>query len=137
VIKDFAVQLPFGKMNKQVSVADNLSTHSAVIGNGSFLYWLPYRGEGNILVMTMIGSTSLEFYNREDFNRDYNEVFIHAATAMDTKNDTWRIPATSVVVPKNRTKTYGFRFQTASNFDAVREILFAAGSLDVRVVPGW
>jgi hypothetical protein len=136
VIKDFAVQLPFGKMNKQVSVADNLSTHSAVIGNGSFLYWLPYRGEGNILVMTMIGSTSLEFYNREDFNRDYNEVFIHAATAMDTKNDTWRIPATSVVVPKNRTKTYGFRFQTASNFDAVREILFAAGSLDVRVVPG-
>ena len=136
VIKDLSVLLPFGKMNEHVPVADNLSTHSAIIGNGSFLYWIPYRGTGNVFVMTMTGSTSLEFYKREDFHKKYNEVYIHASSAMDTTNDTWPIPSTLAVVPKNGNKTYGFQFQNVTSIDAVRDILYMAGSVDVRIAPG-
>lgn len=131
VIKDLSVLLPFGKFSKSMPVNENLSTHSAVIGNASFCYWIPYNGAGNILVMTMLGSTSLEFNNRRS-----DEVYIHASTSIDTKNDSWPIPATTMTVSKYDTKSYGFKFEIAESIDEIRNILYNDSGLDTRIVPG-
>lgn len=131
VVKDLSVILPFGKLDKKLPIADNLSTHGAMIGNASFCYWIPYSGKGNMLVLTPIASTSLEFNNRLG-----NEIFIHASSAIDKQNDSWRIPSTSALIQANGKKEYGFRLQVADSIEAIRKILYDNGGLDSRIVPG-
>lgn len=130
-IRDLSLSLPFGQFTKSLPIEDNLSAHNAIIGNASFCYWVPYSGTGDILVMTMAGSTSLEFINRPG-----NEVYVHAAGAIDTLDDSWRIPATKLILPRKGTKTYGFKFEIAETVDAIREILYRNDGLDTKIAPG-
>ena len=133
-ISDLSFPLPIGSQDDSISVPDNLNSHNSIIGNASFMYWIPYKGYGQVLMMTMIGNTSLEFYAGQWNN--VSEIFIHSSTSVDRVKDTWRIPGTSAVVKPGKSLVYGFKFQVVNNLDEVRTRLYAEGCLDLRAAPG-
>jgi len=115
--------------------------HAFVAGQGSFLYWLPVKGGGPMLVLQPEGSTGLEFFTATDmdyaFGREKFSVFIHAkATAEKEHTGTWRWPRTSRVLAPGQSCTYRLAFRWASTYQEVRDLLARHGGVDVHVLPG-
>ncbi|MCK9310802.1 MAG: DUF5695 domain-containing protein, partial [Bacteroidales bacterium] len=131
-IQDLFFPIPIGVMDTKKQAKDNLSLHYSVNGDASFLYWIPYSGEGEILLATPIDGTSLEYFTFSD-NNDY---YIHSSTSVDRVNETWRMPSSQLDLASGASKTYGFKFQLVQKTDQVRQAIFNEGGIDVRVVPG-
>jgi hypothetical protein len=129
VIQDLYFPVPIGAIDQNKNANSNLSMHYSINGNGSFFYWIPYSGEGDILLVTPLKGTSLEYFK-------HGEYYIHSSTSVDRVNDTWRLPGSHLELTPGANKTYGFCFQTVQNTDQVRQTIFDKGGIDVRVVPG-
>lgn len=115
--------------------------HAFIAGHGSFLYWLPVKGSGPILVMMPQGETHLEFFTAEGmdyaFGKDRFSVFVHSkASAERESRGTWRQSRTSRVLQPGEAFTNRFTFHWADSYDGVREVLYRNGGVDVNVVPG-
>jgi len=132
-IQDLSFSLPIAAVdqNSELKAVENLSPHRSITGNSSFCYWIPFSGEGDILLMTMRDGTSLEY-----FTKDYQQLYIHSSTIVDRINDTWRLPATTGKIPSGATKKYGLKFHVVADADEVREKLYQEGGLGVRAIPG-
>jgi Family of unknown function (DUF5695) len=140
VIGDLALPLP---MNTAFS-GNTSSTmkHSFISGSDSFIFWMRPDSVGPYLLMTPDDNTHLEYW---DVLNGY-EVYIHSAVAaanaaaqypaVTTQGDRWRQPNTSLTLAPDGSQTYGFKFQWASNYDAIRQDLVNDGKIDVHVVPG-
>lgn len=118
--------------------------HHFVGGQGSFLYWTRPNGVGPFLTMTPDLGTRLEYSELTDQVRDvaeYFHVYIHSAVkgGLETRG-TWRQPHTSTTLAPAGSPTaerrYGFEFRWARDHEDVREVLYARGLPDIRVVPG-
>lgn len=115
--------------------------HSFIAGHGSFLYWLPVKGTGPILVMQPVEDTSLEFFTAQEMDYAYGKerfaVFVHSrASAELDPRGTWRQPLTSRVLAPGQAYTCHFAFRWADSYEGVRDALFEQGGVDVAVAPG-
>lgn len=79
-ITDMRVHIPIGERNEMLPAKDNLARHISLNGNSSYLYWLPYHGQGNVLLMTMKNGTSFEYKDIGD------NFYIHSKTSVDRIN---------------------------------------------------
>lgn len=129
-ITDFMVRIPIGERNESLPAKDNLAKHVFLNGNSSFVYWLPYHGEGNVLLMTMNNGTSLEYKKLGDY------YYIHSQTSVDRVNDTWRFPSTSQVVSPNKSYTTGFNFSLVEKYTNIQDRLYEKGCVITKVIPG-
>ncbi len=131
-LTDLYFPLPIGGLDEDIPAKENLNYHKSVNGHSSFAYWVPYSGEGEVLLMTMMEGTSLEYFT---YDSTYN-LYIYSSTAVDSVNDTWRIPSSQTRIPAGGLKQYGFKFQLIPHMENLREALHKEGCLDVRIVPG-
>lgn len=129
-ITDMSIHVPIGERNKILSAKDNLAKHIFLNGNSSYIYWLPFHGQGNVLLMTMKDGTALEYKELGDY------YYIHSKTSVDRTNDTWRFPSTSKVVLSNQSYTTGFNFSLADKYTDIQNKLYDKGNVIAKVVPG-
>lgn len=111
--------------------------HSFISGDGSFLFWMRPDSRGPYLTMTPLKGTSLEYWNR--VQGGVYQVFAHSASeipAIQTKKGSWRLPQTSRTLKPGETAEYGYAFEWANDYQAVRDALARSGKLDVQVAPG-
>jgi len=142
-IGDLALPLP---MNTSYSgVRSSTMKHSFISGYDSFLFWMRPDSVGPCLLMTPDANTELEFWDDNSPAGRY-EVYIHSYVAgtnaaaqypsVTTQGNRWRQPNTSLTLPVGGSQNYGFKFQWANDYDAVRQALVNNGKVDVHVVPG-
>lgn len=118
--------------------------HSYLAGHGSFIVVMRPNGVGPFLLMTPVGETKLEYFSRQPGAASWEGVFtayIHslASGTAETRGN-WRQPHTSITLnpagEEGDAVTYAFRLQWAADYDAVRDLLYEEGLLDIHVVPG-
>ncbi|WP_018668900.1 DUF5695 domain-containing protein [Bacteroides gallinarum] len=129
-ITDMRVHIPIGERNEALPAKDNLAKHIFLNGNSSFIYWLPYHGQGNVLLMTMKNGTSLEYKELGDY------YYIHSKTSIERMNDTWRFPSTSKVISSNKSYTTGFNFSLVEKYTDIQDKLYDKENVVVKIVPG-
>ncbi len=115
--------------------------HAFIAGHGSFLYWLPAKGSGPILVLMPEGDTHLEFFTAEGMDyahgRERFTVFVYSkASRISSSSGASRRPRTSRVLPPGEAVTHRFAFRWATSYEGVRALLRQHGGVDVQVVPG-
>lgn len=139
-----------------------LIRHSFIAGNGSWVFWQRANAEGPFLVMLPQGDTKIEYTEtvaaagstgstgRTGGSRGGGFTpFIHAAMSSigplaagkkAGREQPWRLPLTSLKLApmgsQGDSVSYSFRFTWAKDFNAVREVLYNEGSIDVNIVPG-
>ena len=139
-IGDLALPLP---MNSTYSgVTSSAMKHSFISGYGSFIFWMRPNSVGPCLALTPDDNTKLEYWDR----LNGYEVYIHSAAAsaisatnyptVSTHGNRWRQPTTSLILPPGNFQRYGFKFQWANDYDAIRQALVNEGKIDVHIVPG-
>lgn len=129
-ITDLKVHIPIGERNEKLSAKDNLAKHDFLNGNSSFMYWLPFKGQGDVLLMTLKDGTSLEYQALGD------NYYIHSMTSVDRKNDTWQFPSTSKVVKAGKWYNVGFNFALVDSYEDVQNTLYNKGYVVAKIVPG-
>ncbi|HEY3860435.1 MAG TPA: DUF5695 domain-containing protein [Verrucomicrobiae bacterium] len=114
--------------------------HSFVSGSGSYMFWMRSDLIGPFLMLTTDDHTKLEYWEAGPRGAGGGcRVFIHSAVAGGLAKEggtKWRQPNTSLTLAPGGSKTYGFKFQWASDYDAVRKNLIDDGKVDIHVVPG-
>lgn len=129
-VTDLGVRLPLGGIDNTIEARYNYCRHHSVNGDASFLYWVPYSGTGNCLLMLPVEGTSLEFASLDSW------YYMHATTVADRRGDTWRLPSSSSELQPGESRHYGFRLFCCSNRDSLETAIYEGGSVCVRVVPG-
>ena len=126
-----------GENPKQI-FEERVMKHHFISGDGSYLFFQRPTGKGPYLVMTPLEGTALEYYDAGDpevRNRDFT-VYIHAESTVKGDSTHWRLPLSTGTIPAGETVSYGFRFNWASDYDGIRDVLVASGQPDIRVAPG-
>ncbi len=160
-IGDIGLPLLFNTIyarDPKVTYQKRVIRHSYVAGDNSFIFWTRANGEGPYLLMLPREGTHLEFFEPTapgDHADSTDSVFwpqnaweglytayIHAvaeARAFETQG-TWRQPLTSKVLAphgqRGSSVTYAFEFRWATDYQAVRDLLYSNGLIDVTVAPG-
>lgn len=129
-ITDLGVQLPLGGIDNTIEARYNYCRHHSVNGDASFLYWVPYSGTGNCLLMLPTEGTSLEFASLNDW------YYMHASTVVDRHKDTWRLPSSSYTLCPGESRHYGFRLLRCDSRNSLETTLYEGGSVCVRAIPG-
>jgi hypothetical protein len=133
---DLALPLPMNTVYADPS--SSVFKHSLISGHGSFAFWMRPNSVGPYLLMTPSANTSLEYWDDPSPPTGYR-VYIHSAdegAVAAAKGTKWRLPNTSLSLAAGAGKSYGFKFQWATNYDAVRQALVNEGKIDVHIVPG-
>ncbi len=140
-IGDLAVPLPmntrFGQRGQPPTAA--VLKHCLVAGDGSFFFWMRKNSVGPYLTMMPAVGTQLEYWKP----RPEYRAFVHSVVAgaeARSRGCRWRQPHTSVTLaPRGEhghTRSYGFDFHWAPDYDGVRQLLVDQRLIDVQVVPG-
>lgn len=129
-ITDLKIHIPIGERDETLPAKDNLAKHIFLNGHSSYIYWLPFHGQGNVLLMTMKDETSLEYKELGDY------YYICSKTSVDRTNDTWRIPSTSKVILSNKSYTTGVNFSLVDSYNTIQDKLYDKGNIVARIVPG-
>jgi len=152
-IGDLAIPMTVGGFGGRRGAAPGpvVLKHSFISGSDSYMFWMRSDLIGPYLMLTTDDRTRLEYWEPGGrgggagggaFGGGYR-VFIHSAVAGAAARQggtKWRQPNTSLTLsPVGRPgdgKTYGFKFQWADDYEAVRKNLVEDGKVDVHVVPG-
>lgn len=129
-ITDMWLTVPIGAIDESVQACQNLNRHFSLNGNSSFLYWIPYTGQGDILLMSMKKGTSMEYATWD------GKYYLHSQNAVDRVNDTWRMPSTSKTVEPYQRYVTGFNFAITKDNADLRKSLYDKENLLVKVAPG-
>ncbi len=129
-ILDMCLTVPIGAIDESVQACQNLNRHFSLNGNSSFLYWIPYTGQGDILLMSMKKGTAMEYATWD------GKYYLHATNVVDRASDTWRIPSTSKTVAPYQRYLTGFNFTVAKDHTDLRGKLYDKGNVLVKVAPG-
>jgi hypothetical protein len=118
-----------------------LFKHAFIAGAGSFIYWIPVKGTGSILLLQPDAGTSLEFFHARgmDYARGREEfsVFVHSkASAQTAPQGSWRQTRTSRMLRPGECITNRLTFRFAEHYQDVRDHLYRNGGVDVQVAPG-
>ena len=122
-ITDLKIHIPIGERDETLPAKDNLAKHIFLNGHSSYIYWLPFHGQGNVLLMTMKDETSLEYKELGDY------YYICSKTSVDRTNDTWRIPSTSKVILSNKSYTTGVNFSLVDSYNTIQDKLYDKGNI--------
>lgn len=127
----------------------NVSRHSFVAQDGSYIYWQRPNGLGPYLLMTAQDGTSLEFKNKARYNEGpyaendpgwegVVEFYVHSKNiAVERRNRAAQyLPATSLTLAPGASKTYGFTFRWADDYTGLRDGIFRSGLADIVSMPG-
>ncbi|MCX6344545.1 MAG: DUF5695 domain-containing protein [Armatimonadetes bacterium] len=124
---------------------ESVFKHSFISGYCSYMFWMRPNSVGPYLAMTTFDNTKLEFYDafRSNTGEGSFKAYVHSAAEgaiAKEKGCNWRQPNTSLILaPKGSNgdaATYGFKFQWAADYDAVRQVYVDEGKIDIQVVPG-
>jgi hypothetical protein len=139
-IGDLALPLP---MNSSYSGVDSSAMkHSFVSGYGSFLFWMRPNSVGPYLLMMPDAQSKLEYWDTLNGYEIYFHSYVAATNAaaqypaVTTQGQRWRQPTTRLSLAPGGSQDYGFNFQWADGYDAIRQSLVNHGKIDVHVVPG-
>jgi hypothetical protein len=143
LLGDLALPLP---MNMAFSgITSSAMKHSFISSYGSFIFWMRPNSVGPCLLLTPADNTQLEFWDDPSPPLGYR-AYIHSYVAgtnaaaqfpaVTTQGSRWRQPNTSLTLPASGSQSYGFKFQWANDYDAIRQALVNEGKIDVHVVPG-
>jgi len=137
-IGDFGISLPIqgptGNTPADIFERGFLK-HQFISGAGSFFFYMRASGAPPFLLVTTRPGTKLEYFSAG--GRSGGTMFVHSAKSGPAeKGGTWRQPHTALELKAGGTASYGFRMQWASSYDELRDLLYADGLFDVRVVPG-
>lgn len=128
------IQGPTGENPAQIFERGFLK-HQFVSGAGSFFFYVRASGAPPFLLVTAKPGTKLEYFTAG--GRAGGTMFVHSAkTGNEEARGTWRQEHTALSLKAGATARYGFRLQWASSYDELRDLLYANGLFDVRVVPG-
>ncbi|WP_340111498.1 DUF5695 domain-containing protein [Maribellus mangrovi] len=134
-----AYQRPYGE-NPQKIFEMSAIKHHHIAGDNSFFYFERPTGVAPYLLMVPQQSTSLEYWTTASHvraERGTFKAFIHSSyTGNREQRGAWRQYHTSELVAPNETRSYGFKFRWADNYDQIRDILVEEGLIDVEVMPG-
>ena len=122
------VRLPFGEIDRSKEARDNMSAHSSITGNSSFVYWNKFSNNAGLL-MTPSGDTALEFEDGD------SRLYIHAGSVCPPDGG-WRIPVTSRTLGAGDSAEYSFVFDEFTSYDAMASLLHDRGILTARFAPG-
>ncbi|MBN2562464.1 MAG: hypothetical protein JXQ75_16180 [Phycisphaerae bacterium] len=140
-IGDLAITIPVvgpsGRTPQQIFERGFMG-HQFVSGSGSFVYYVRASGAPPFLIVTVKPGTHLEYFSG---GRGGGALYVHSGlSGGDETRGTWRQEHTFVMLGPagaGDSKTrYGFRFQFASSYDGLRDVLYREGLFDVRAVPG-
>src|SRR5436190_6203558 len=140
-IGDLALPLPFNTQyvwDKTETYTKRLIPHTLIAGNGSFLFWMRTNTEGPYLVMTPAAGCGLEYFEPQRFGNGV-AYYVHSAASgeeLKAKGGGWRLPQSRLILKPGGSETCQFRFRWASDYNAVRQVLYEEGLFDVNVVPG-
>lgn len=129
-VTDLWLPVPIGAIDESIKAHNNLNRHFSLNGHSSFFYWIPFTGQGDVLLMTMEGETSIEYATHD------GNYYLHSMNAVDRSGDTWRMPSTSKTVEPYSSYRIGFNFALAGGSDQARSALFDKGGVVVKVAPG-
>jgi len=142
-IGDLALPLPMNTdyvWDAKETFERRVFKHAFIAGHGSFLYWLPVKGTGPILVLQPRDGTRLEFFTSTGMNEFGGErfaAFVHSRAAAEQESrGTWRQPHTGRTLQPGEQAANGFAFRWADSYRGVRDLLFEHGGADVHVAPG-
>jgi hypothetical protein len=143
-VGDLAIPLPFNTQyvwDKTETYTKRLIRHSFIGGGGSYIFWMRTNAEGPYLVMVPQKGTGLEYFD-QSWERSFTAYLYSSASRAElaAKGGAWRLPETKLVLaPKGKSgdaAEYSFKFRWAKDYDAVRDVLYEEGGLDINVVPG-
>jgi hypothetical protein len=138
-IGDLALPLPFAeRVPPRADIyTRKLLRHALVAGHGSWVYWERSNAEGPFLVLTPEDAAKFEYF---DSAESTFTPFVHAKAASATARaagGSWRLPVSALRLERRGDAvSYRFTFRWARDAAGVREILYANGKFDTRVVPG-
>ena len=142
-VEDLAIPLAYnsgGGENPQEIFERRVVKHHFISGNNSFVFFQRPTGLGPYLLMTPLPGTSLEYFTTNSAapgERGIFQAFIHSAlTGNKELRGEWRQPHSSAFIPAKTTRSYGFKFRWASNYQGIRDILAQEGMIDIQVMPG-
>lgn len=128
------VQGPTGENPAQIFERGFLK-HQFISGAGSFFFYVRASGAPPFLLVTVKPGTRLEYFSAG--GRAGGTMFVHSAkSGAEETRGTWRQAHTPLDLKPGAKASYGFRLQWASSYDELRDLLYANGLFDVRVVPG-
>lgn len=127
-LQELYLPINIGARNEMLAAKDNLCRHNAINGHASFLYWLPYYGEGPSIVMTMQDGTWLESESKDGL------YYIHS---INTNNGEafLPIPASQCCIESKNSVRYGFVFNSAKSRAEIADILDRWCGVSLRVAP--
>jgi hypothetical protein len=148
-VGDLGIPLPFNTQynaDKLDTYTKRLIRHAFIGGGGSYIFWQRTNGIGPFLVMVPQKGSGFEYFDQQlagGGGRGVFTAYIHSGAAgpeVVGRGGKWRLPFKSVVLaPKGQpgdARTYSYRFRWAKDYDAVRDVLYQEGGIDVTVVPG-
>lgn len=142
-IEDLSLPLAYnagGGENPMEIFEQRVVKHHFISGHNSFIFWERPTGLGPYLLMIPLPGTSLEYFSTAGAppsGRGVFQAFIHSSlTGNKELRGKWRQPHTSTTIAGNSSKTYGFTFRWARDYNAIRDILAEEGLIDVNVMPG-
>lgn len=142
-IGDLSIPFP---MNSSFHWGSNASEkvlrHSFISGHGSYIFWERCDGTAPYLLMTPKDNTKLEYFNT--FKSSFKDMEVYEAYICSSvegkkaleKGTKWRQENTSEIILPGKSKEYSFKYQWASGYENVRELIVKEGLIDVQVVPG-
>jgi hypothetical protein len=142
-VEDLAIPLAYnagGGENPKEIFEQRVVKHHFISGNNSFIFFERPTGLGPYLVMVPLPGTSLEYFSTASSSpgeRGMFQAFIHSAlTGNKELRGSWRQPYSYAFIDSNSSKTYGFKFRWAKDYNGIRDILAEEGLIDVQVMPG-
>ncbi len=140
-IGDLAITVPVvgpsGRTPQQIFERGFMG-HPFVSGSSSFVYYVRASGAPPFLIVTVKPGTHLEYFSG---GRRGGGLYVHSGLSGGNETrGTWRQAHTFLTLgpagaADNKVR-YGFRFQFASSYDGLRDVLYREGLFDVRAVPG-
>ena len=118
------------------SATSSVLKHSFISGAGSFAFWMHPDSTGPYLTMIPLKGVEPEFWNHGP--KGVFSVFLHSMSEVpniQAHKGSWRLPHTSKWLQPGQAIEYGYDFEWAKNYDAVRDRLANRGKLDIQVVP--
>ena len=142
-IEDLAIPLIYnsGASENPIEIFEQrVIKHHFISGNNSFVFFQRPTGLGPYLVMVPLPGTSLEYFSTASTapgERGIFQAFIHSAfTGNKELRGGWKQPHTLATIAAKSSKSYGFKFRWAKDYNDIRNILVNEGLIDVQVMPG-
>lgn len=129
-ITDMSLPIPIGEIDESIKAPQNLNRHFSLNGNASFLYWIPYTGQGETLLLTMHDGTSIEYATNKEV------YYLHSQNSVDRTNDTWRIPSSTKKISSHQRYVTGFNLSLTNGNAHTKKSIYDKGGVVAKVAPG-